>query len=193
VAYSYWLLFLDHDYKLLNISKKISKDNCRLQNSTSLKTKSKLWAHANECFINQSNSILQLFLNERLWCFFRFCVEYRQLNHNIVVQINICPVSEKTIGCQARQQPVLGDISINGEKWNVWNLILLILWFCTGKITDICMFLIQFELHLLNILIVNYQLKYSLLAASGVQNRFDSTCSTRSGAYYEFTMELVPW
>ncbi len=43
----------------------------------------------------KSNSISQSFLDERLWCFSRFRVEYRQSNHNIVVQINRCPVSEK--------------------------------------------------------------------------------------------------
>jgi hypothetical protein len=61
----------------------------------------------------KSNAIPQLFLNERLWCFCRFCVKYRQLNHDIVVRINRFHAFEK-VSCQALlpglAQPILGDI-----------------------------------------------------------------------------------
>jgi hypothetical protein len=117
----------------------------------SLKAKSKLWAHANECFITRKNhagrrkkklkshSIPQSFLNERLWCFCRFCVKYRQSNHNIVLRINRHPVSDTMNCCQALhclQQPILGNIFkyLNREQWNVRDLNLLIFWFHTGKI-----------------------------------------------------------
>jgi hypothetical protein len=50
-------------------------------------------------------------------------------------RINRCPVSGKTSAARPGSNLFLVISLINGQQWNVRNLILLILWFCTLKFT----------------------------------------------------------
>jgi hypothetical protein len=58
-----------------------------------------------------SDSIPQSFLNERLFCFFRSCVEYKRslANHDIVL-IDRCPVSSKKMATKPGSNFFGGDV-----------------------------------------------------------------------------------
>jgi hypothetical protein len=62
----------------------------------------------------KSNYIHQSFLNESFGAFVDFA--YRQLNHDIVVRINRCPVSGKKSAARPGRNLFLGIFLFNGEQ-----------------------------------------------------------------------------
>jgi hypothetical protein len=61
----------------------------------------------------ESNSITQSFLNESFEVLdLASSTGNETTTLSIELRINRCPVSEKKIGCQARQQPIFGNIFV---------------------------------------------------------------------------------